>query len=227
MAKVLVTDEARREFSNLRRAFDEVNTQIQTKFSQLSNKFHVPNKPGKKLLESRAFKTYHDHSNQAMEVDEKPTQDYNDIGGLEKQNMKKFFYYIQLPNFDIAADAAATFKELLIRHKSTVAEFLIKNEDWFFADYNSKLLESSNYITRRQAIKLLGDILLDRSNSAVMTKYVSSMDNLRILRESSKIIQIDAFHVFKVLQRVVEALNWKSEIIMVLKSQRALQVKLK
>ncbi|KAL0754250.1 hypothetical protein Bca101_091918 [Brassica carinata] len=27
--------------------------------------------------------------------------------------------------------------ELLTRHKSTVAEFLTKNEDWFFADYNS------------------------------------------------------------------------------------------
>ncbi|KAG5414253.1 hypothetical protein IGI04_001819 [Brassica rapa subsp. trilocularis] len=94
---------------------------------------------------------------------------------------KSFFYYVQLPNFDIAADAAATFKELLTRQKSTVAEFLTKNEEWFFAEYNSKLLESSNYITRRQAIKLLGDILLDRSNSAVMTKYVSSMDNLRIL----------------------------------------------
>ncbi|MBA0694730.1 hypothetical protein Goari_005003 [Gossypium aridum] len=95
--------------------------------------------------------------------------------------MKKFFDYIQLPKFDIAADAAATFKELLTRHKSTVAEFLSKNYDWFFAEYNSKLLESSNYITRRQAIKLLGDILLDRSNAAVMTRYVSSKDNLRIL----------------------------------------------
>ena len=29
--------------------------------------------------------------------------------------------------------------------------------------------------------QLLGDILLDRSNSAVMTRYVSSRDNLRIL----------------------------------------------
>ncbi|KAK9014501.1 hypothetical protein V6N11_005656 [Hibiscus sabdariffa] len=120
---------------------------------------------------------------------------------LESEHMKKFFGYIQLPNFDIAADASATFKELLTRHKSTVAEFFSKNYDWFFAEYNSKLLESSNYITRRQAIKLLGDILLDRSNSAVMTKYVSSRDNLRILmnllRESSKSIQIEAFHVFK------------------------------
>lgn len=120
---------------------------------------------------------------------------------LESEHMKKFFDYIQLPHFDIAADAATTFKELLTRHKSTVAEFLLKNYDWFFADYNSKLLESSNYLTRRQAIKLLVDILLDRSNSVVMTRYVSSRDNLRILmnllRESSKSIQIEAFHVFK------------------------------
>ncbi|KAK4386743.1 putative MO25-like protein [Sesamum angolense] len=136
---------------------------------------------------------------------------------LESEHMRKFFDYIRLPNFDIASDAAATFKELLTRHKSTVAEFLSKNYDWFFAEYNSKLLESTNYITRRQAVKVMpicffvvfigpfawavGDILLDRSNSAVMTRYVSSLDNLRILmnllRESSKSIQIEAFHVFK------------------------------
>ncbi|KAK7262098.1 hypothetical protein RJT34_29658 [Clitoria ternatea] len=120
---------------------------------------------------------------------------------LNSPHMKKFFDYIQLPNFDIAADVAATFKELLTRHKSTVAEFLSKNYEWFFDEYNSKLLESSNYITRRQAVKLLGDMLLDRSNSAIMARYVSSRDNLRILmnllRESSKSIQIEAFHVFK------------------------------
>ncbi|KAL2319394.1 hypothetical protein Fmac_028363 [Flemingia macrophylla] len=49
---------------------------------------------------------------------------------LDSPHMKKFFYYIQLPNFDIAADAATTFKELLTRHKSTVAEFLSKNYEW-------------------------------------------------------------------------------------------------
>ena len=31
---------------------------------------------------------------------------------LESEHVKKFFDYIQLPNFDIAADAAATFKVL-------------------------------------------------------------------------------------------------------------------
>lgn len=29
---------------------------------------------------------------------------------LESEHLKKFFEFIQLPNFDIAADAAATFK---------------------------------------------------------------------------------------------------------------------
>ncbi|CAI9088294.1 OLC1v1022592C1 [Oldenlandia corymbosa var. corymbosa] len=120
---------------------------------------------------------------------------------LKSVHMKKFFDYIQLPSFDVAADAIATFKELMTRHKSTVSDFLTDNYDWFFVEFNSKLLQSPNYITRRQATKLLGDILLDRSNVAVMVRYVSSKDNLRILmnllRESSKSIQLDAFHVFK------------------------------
>ncbi|GMY10657.1 ATP synthase subunit d, mitochondrial [Fagus crenata] len=34
MAKLIVSDEARKEFSTLRRAFDEVNSTLQTKFSQ-------------------------------------------------------------------------------------------------------------------------------------------------------------------------------------------------
>ncbi|XP_052736193.1 putative MO25-like protein At5g47540 isoform X2 [Vigna angularis] len=100
---------------------------------------------------------------------------------LESDNMKKFFEYIQLPNFEIASDAVATFK--------------------FFKDYNSQLLESTSYFTRRYAIKLLGDMLLDRSNAAVMVRYVGSLDNMRILmnllRDSNKTIQFDTFHVFK------------------------------
>jgi calcium binding protein 39 len=141
---------------------------------------------------------------------------------LESPHMKKFFDYIQYPNFDIGADAAATFKELLTRHKSTVADFLSKNYDWFFAEYNSKLLESTNYITRRQGIKLLGDILLDRSNSSVMTKYVTSRDNLRILmnllRDSSKSIQIEAFHVFKLF---VANQNKPPDIVSILVANRS------
>ncbi|KAJ6390257.1 hypothetical protein OIU77_024471 [Salix suchowensis] len=49
---------------------------------------------------------------------------------LETEHLKKFFTCIQIPNFEIASDAQATFKELLTRHKSTVAEFLSVNYDW-------------------------------------------------------------------------------------------------
>ncbi|XP_076911535.1 putative MO25-like protein At5g47540 [Bidens hawaiensis] len=119
---------------------------------------------------------------------------------LESDHMKTFFSYQHDTNFDVASDAAATFKELLTRHKSTVAEYLDNNYDWFFTEYN-KLMESSNYITRRNAVKLLGAMLLDRSNTAVMVRYVSSLENMRLLmnllRDSNKTIQLEAFHVFK------------------------------
>jgi hypothetical protein len=35
LGKLLVSDEARKEFVNLRRAFDDVNQQLQTKFSMV------------------------------------------------------------------------------------------------------------------------------------------------------------------------------------------------
>ncbi|XLR37408.1 hypothetical protein S83_022068, partial [Arachis hypogaea] len=51
----------------------------------------------------------------------------------------------------------------------------------FFEEYNTRLLESNSYFTRRLAIKLLADMLLDRSNSATMVRYVSSVSNMVIL----------------------------------------------
>ncbi|KAB5569601.1 hypothetical protein DKX38_003394 [Salix brachista] len=162
---------------------------------------------------------------------------------LETEHLKKFFTCIQIPNFEIASDAQATFKvnnayllillgslcsfyssyqnsihvedkfaglslqELLTRHKSTVAEFLSVNYDWFFQEYNTQLLESPSYITRRHAVKLLGDMLLDRSNSAVMVRY-----------DSKKTIQLESFHVFKLF---VANQNKPPEIISVLVKNRS------
>jgi calcium binding protein 39 len=71
----------------------------------------------------------------------------------------------------------------------------------FFTMYTN-LIQSSNYVTKRQSIKLLGEILLDRSNYNVMNQYISNEDNLKImmnlLKDKSKNIQFEAFHVFKV-----------------------------
>ena len=50
--------------------------------------------------------------------------------------------------------------------------------------------------------QLLGELLMDRHNFNVMNKYISNPDNLlmimNMLKESSKNIQFEAFHVFKV-----------------------------
>ncbi|XP_038591335.1 guanine nucleotide exchange factor DBS-like [Micropterus salmoides] len=70
-----------------------------------------------------------------------------------------------------------------------------------FADYE-KLLHSENYVTKRQSLKLLGELLLDRHNFTVMTRYISKPENLKLmmnlLRDKSPNIQFEAFHVFKV-----------------------------
>ncbi|KAA8914506.1 Mo25-like protein [Sphaerosporella brunnea] len=112
-----------------------------------------------------------------------------------------FFDYVQGGSFDIASDAFSTFRELLTRNKKLVAEFLIDQQAEFFLRYNT-LLVSSNYVTKRQSIKLLGEILLDRANYNVMLEYVDSPEHLKLtmnlLRDKSKNIQYEAFHVFKV-----------------------------
>ena len=50
--------------------------------------------------------------------------------------------------------------------------------------------------------QLLGELLLDRTNFNVMTRYISDVNNLKLmmtlLRDKSKNIQYEAFHVFKV-----------------------------
>lgn len=44
-------------------------------------------------------------------------------------------------------------------------------------------------------LQLLGDILLDRSNSVVMTRYVSSRENLRILMNLLRVRYFPRMHV--------------------------------
>jgi len=57
-------------------------------------------------------------------------------------------------------------QELLTRHKPLCAEFLEVNYDKVFTHYQ-QLLNSENYVTRRQSLKLLGELLLDRHNFTV------------------------------------------------------------
>ncbi|KAM7258866.1 hypothetical protein ACFE04_014607 [Oxalis oulophora] len=120
---------------------------------------------------------------------------------LESACFELFFKFVELPNFDVASDAFSTFKDLLTKHETVVAEFLTARYVEFFDQYE-KLLTSSNYVTRRQSLKLLSDFLLEPPNAQIMKRYILEVQNLKImmtlLRDSSKNIQISAFHIFKV-----------------------------
>eukprot|EP00037_Helgoeca_nana_P014637 m.136717 g.136717 ORF g.136717 m.136717 type:complete len:332 (+) comp22643_c0_seq1:298-1293(+) len=113
----------------------------------------------------------------------------------------KFFIYVQNQQFDIAADAFTSFKDLLTSHKILIANFLEKNYEPVMERYG-ELLKSENYVTRRQSLKLLGELLLDRANFTIMSRYIGDPENLKcmmdMLRDKSKNIQFEAFHVFKV-----------------------------
>ncbi|KAI0025838.1 Mo25-like protein [Xylariomycetidae sp. FL0641] len=114
----------------------------------------------------------------------------------------RFFDWIDKSSFEVAADAFTTFRELLTKHKELVPRYLSVNFDMFFDKYNNVLVQSNSYVTKRQSIKLLGEILLDRSNYNVMTAYVDRGEHLKIcmnlLRSDRKMVQYEGFHVFKV-----------------------------
>ncbi|XP_052207580.1 uncharacterized protein LOC127811608 isoform X2 [Diospyros lotus] len=120
---------------------------------------------------------------------------------LESPSFELFFKYVELPNFDVASDAFSTFKDLLTKHETAVSEFLTTHYDEFFEHYE-KLLTSSNYVTRRQSLKLLSEFLLESPNSQIMRRYIVEVRYLKVmmtlLKDSSKNIQISAFHIFKV-----------------------------
>jgi hypothetical protein len=67
------------------------------------------------------------------------------------------------------SDITLLLQELLTRHKISCAEFLELNYDKVFSHYQ-RLLNSENYVTRRQSLKLLGELLLDRHNFTVSSK---------------------------------------------------------
>ncbi|KAG2786879.1 hypothetical protein JG687_00001596 [Phytophthora cactorum] len=104
-------------------------------------------------------------------------------------------------NFDISADALINISRLLTVHKKATVQVLDESFDRVFGLLNS-LLTSKNYATRRQALQLLSELLLDPVNFTVMQRYVASRNNLKqimlLLREPSEALRMDAFHVFKI-----------------------------
>ncbi len=146
--------------------------------------------------------------------------------------------YTDVTTFEVASDAFLTFRELLCKHGALTTDFLLAQSEPFFATFNKSLLESKNYVTRRQSLKarprracacalvparlvltrsghptrppslpltacqLLGELLLTPGNVEVMMRYIGEVTHLilimMLLRDASRAIQFEAFHLFKV-----------------------------
>ena len=72
---------------------------------------------------------------------------------LVSPQFPNLFKYSDLPSFDLASDAFMTLKDVLRRHKSAVCAHLGVHYTEFFQLYEM-LLQSPNYVTRRQALKV-------------------------------------------------------------------------
>ena len=114
----------------------------------------------------------------------------------------RFFDWIDKSSFEVSADAFDCFRLILTKHKQLISQYINTNFDMFFDKYNNILIKSDSYVTKRQSLKLLGEILLDRQFYEVMTSYVDSGDNLKLvmwqLKDERRMVQYEAFHVFKV-----------------------------
>jgi calcium binding protein 39 len=128
--------------------------------------------------------------------------------------------FASLPNFDVSSDAMENLKLIMTAGNNVdddtmdvttqqelselSAAFLTRDYQAIWDDrFNPNLLSpDTNYMTKRVALQILSTVLLTRSNYAVMIRYVNSRTNLilvmKLLRDNSPHITLDAFHVFKV-----------------------------
>jgi len=116
----------------------------------------------------------------------------------------RFFDYVQVTTFELASDAFSSFNLCLTRHPAICAKWLLANFDLFFVEKWGRLLLSRTYVTQRQALTLLRQILNNRSFYHVMMKYISTKKCLEVIvnlvtaKKIKEGIRMDSFHVLKI-----------------------------
>lgn len=103
--------------------------------------------------------------------------------------------------FEISNEIFALLREFMMNQKRLSAESLAVNFYEFFDLFHLMLKHESDYVLKRQALKLLGGLLLDKEFKFIMKQYVQNEHflqiHMKLLRDSSQTIPLDAFHIFK------------------------------
>jgi len=138
----------------------------------------------------------------------------------ERQVVEELFVLVEKPSFDVASDAYKTLQLLLTRNKKLVPQYLEANYDQFFSGFN-RLIQSDNYVTKRQFLNLLSELLLEKTNFNLMIRYIAQKENLKVamtlLKSDSNAISHEAFHIFKVFvanpkkARDIHIVLWKNK----------------
>lgn len=104
-------------------------------------------------------------------------------------------------NFEISFEAFSVLRAFLLQQQELSATCLADQFEPFFSDYQ-RLLQCSEYVTKRQAVELLSQVLLQRTYRIVMTKYIANerymQTHMILLLDESKAIQMESFQVFKI-----------------------------
>jgi calcium binding protein 39 len=107
---------------------------------------------------------------------------------------------VDCASFELSSDAFSSLKEVLLVHRPIAATWVEARFREFFTAYHG-LLQSEAYVVQRQALWLLSEMLMDRAFMRVMLAYVGEELFLRVhmklLKDPSKFIQLEAFHIFK------------------------------
>ena len=111
-----------------------------------------------------------------------------------------YFRYAQTLVFEIATDTFVTLNQFLTLHKKLVLDFLAKNCEKFTLVING-LIKSQNYVTKRQSIRLLTELVMQKLNQQFLMYYFDDTTSLKIimmlLSDKLKNVQLEGFHVFK------------------------------
>lgn len=111
-----------------------------------------------------------------------------------------YFRYMQSPVFEIATDSYTTFHDLLTTHKKLASDFLANNYELFTSNINA-LIQCDNYVTKRQSVRLLAELVLQKQNQYFLNKYFDDTNNLKmvmmLLSDKLKNLRVEGFHIFK------------------------------
>lgn len=125
---------------------------------------------------------------------------------LTKGLIFDLFPILTSKNFDVSSDAFQTMKEILVNHKEVSSPWLSSHFDQFFKEYMKLISQEGNskvdYVLVRQCLSILSAILLDRKFMETMLQFVNQdvylKEILMLLSNPSKVVQFEAFHIFKI-----------------------------